>query len=422
MIRPWASIEYTISHLLLNQSLQFLFVAMPAPTTSSFFSRKRVWFFLGLLLLSLGAYVAWGKHQPSQEIRATVTVSLGDIEDNVTAQGKLEPKEFVDVGAQVTGQLQKLYVDIGDDVSAGQLLAEIDPRVYSARVQADEANIKNLQAQLAGQQANVVFARQQFERNRQLMKSQGVSEQDFQNSEYNLKKALATADSIQAQIEQVQSTLSGDRTNLGFTKIYAPITGTVVVRSARVGQTLNANQTTPTILQLAKLDAMTVRAQVAEADVMRLKADLPVYFTTLGAGERRWLGKVRQILPSPENVNNVVLYNVLVDVDNSDRQLMTGMSTQMFFVLGTAKQVPLIAVSALTDRRAQADDERGPAYLLKCQTADGVIDKMIHVGLQNRRVAEVRDGVKAGEVVLLPAKNKSQKKAQDYTPPGVPRL
>ena len=190
---------------------------------------RKVWFPAAILLI-----IAWlaihfwvQPKQDDEQNQATFEVVVGDIEENVTAQGKLEPKEYVDVGAQVTGQLQKLYVDIGDNVKLGQLLAEIDPRVYAARVQADEANIKNLQAQLTGQRAEVVFARQQYERNRELMTSKGVSEQDFQNTEFNLKQAVATADAIQAQIEQVQSTLSGDRTNLGYTKIYAPMDGTV---------------------------------------------------------------------------------------------------------------------------------------------------------------------------------------------------
>ncbi len=384
------------------------------------------WLPLVIVVAGFAGFQAFKPKAGKDTDQSAVTVSIGDLEENVTAQGKLEPKEYVDVGAQVTGQLQKLYVDIGDNVSAGQLLVEIDPRVYAARVQADEANIKNLQAQLAGQQANVVFARQQFERNRELMKTKGISEQDFQNSEFNLKKAVATADSIQAQIEQVQSTLNGDRTNLGYTKIYAPMDGTVVTRTARLGQTLNANQTTPMILQLAKLDAMTVRAQVAEADVMRLKPDLPVYFTTLGAGDRRWQGKVRQILPSPETVNNVVLYNVLVDVDNADRQLMTGMSTQMFFVLGSAQQVPLLPTSALGVRVPEADNDRGRAFKVKQITATGEREITIHVGLQNRRFVEVRDGLSDGDrvlpVVKTEDKGNGKKKDKGYPQPGVPRL
>lgn len=394
---------------------------------SSIFKRNKFrWYLLLVLVLiaATGYYWRLSAHDDGPQ-RTVLSVKLDDIEENVTAQGKLEPKEYVDVGAQVTGQLQKLYVDIGDSVKAGQLLAEIDPRVYASRVQADEANIKNLQAQLTGQQANVVFARQQFERNRELLKSKGVSEQDFQNSDYTLKKALATADSLQAQIEQVQSTLNGDRTNLGYTKIFAPMDGTVVTRTARLGQTLNANQTTPMILQLAKLDAMTVRAQVAEADVMRLKPDLPVYFTTLGSGERRWQGTVRQILPSPENVNNVVLYNVLVDVDNHDRQLMTGMSTQMFFVLGNAKQVPVIPTSALGPRKSAADTDQGRGFLVRKSTTTGSEEITIHIGLQNRRLAEVRDGLSVGDQLEPYGKHdegNSGGKKDKYTPPGVLKI
>jgi len=375
------------------------------------------WSTLIFVLAALIGGVYWS-FKPKTELdhsRSVLEVIRGDIEENVTAQGKLEPKEYVDVGSQVTGQLQRLYVDIGDNVTAGQLLAEIDPRVYAARVRADEANIKNLQAQLAGQQAQVIFARQQFERNRELMKFKGVSEQDFQNSEFTLKDAVATAESIQAQIEQIESALSGNRTNLGYTKIYAPIDGTVVTRVARLGQTLNANQTTPMILQIAKLDAMTVRAQVAEADIMRLKPGMPVYFTTLGAGERRWHGSVRQILPSPEIINNVVLYNVLVDVDNRDRQLMSGMSTQMFFVLGKAEQVPLIPAAALGLRLPKKDNGIGRAYTVHVVSVDGIREKVVHVGLQNRRLAEARDGIQVGEqlVGLSPTegKNGSKKKA-----------
>jgi len=384
-----------------------------------------LWIFLILLIVT--GTVGYGLLRPKQsqdENKNIVTVTLGDIEENVTAQGKLEPKEYVDVGAQVTGQLQKIFVQIGDNVTAGQLLAQIDPRIYAARVQADEANIKNLQAQLVGQQAQVVFSQQQYDRNRELLKSKGVSQQDYQNSEFNLKKAVATAASNQAQIEQVQSTLTGDRTNLGYTKIYASMDSTVVDQKAREGQTLNANQQTPTILQLAKLDTMTVRAQVAEADVMRLRPDLPVYFSTLGSGERRWQGKVRQILPTPQVINNVVLYDVLVDVDNHDRQLMTGMSTQMFFVLGKAEQVPQIPVAALGARMRNEDNQNGSAYRVKEVTGQDVQEKTIHVGLRTRRVAEIRDGVAVGAKlqIMVRAEDKDKKKDKGYPAAGVPRL
>ncbi len=382
-----------------------------------------LWIFLILLIVIVATGYAFLQPKQSKDANKNiVTVTLGDIEENVTAQGKLEPKEYVDVGAQVTGQLQKIYVQIGDNVNAGQLLAQIDPRIYAARVQADEANIKNLQAQLIGQQAQVLFARQQYERNHELLKSKGVSQQDNQNSEFNLKMAEATAASIQAQIEQVQSTLSGDKTNLGYTKIYASMNGTVVDQKAREGQTLNANQSTPMILQLAKLDTMTVRAQVAEADVTRLRPDLPVYFSTMGSNERRWQGKVRQILPTPEVINNVVLYDVLVDVNNQDRQLMTGMSAQMFFVLGKAEQVPQIPVAALGARVRNEDNSSGAAYRVKEVTGKGVQEKIIHVGLRTRRFAEIRDGVAVGAQLQTVARSEDKKKDKANPAAGAPRL
>ncbi|WP_150049257.1 efflux RND transporter periplasmic adaptor subunit [Methylomonas rhizoryzae] len=399
---------------------------MPGRPLLKLASRAAAWLVLPILALAAVVAVFSGSGDNAKQTQDSVEVIVGDIEENVTAQGKLEPKEYVDVGAQVTGQLHRLYVDIGDNVRAGQLLAEIDPRVYAARVQADEANIKNLKAQLAGQQAQVIFARQQFERNRELIAGDGVSLQDYQNSEFNLKNALATAQAIEAQIEQVQSTLNGDLTNLGFTKIFAPMDGTVVSRTARLGQTLNANQTTPLIMQLAKLDAMTVRAQVAEADVMRLRPDMAVYFTTLGAGERRWYGKIRQILPSPEIVNNVVLYNVLVDVDNKDRQLMSGMSTQMFFLLASVRQATLIPLSALGQRVPEADRQGGKAYRIKRLTAQGAEEKIVHIGLRNRRYAQVLEGVQAGDqlsVWSLPGQKRNGKKTSDaFALPGAARL
>ncbi len=392
------------------------------PSTSRF-HKYNLLVLLILAVAGIGYFFLTPKQNKIEE-KNVVVVSVGDIEENVTAQGKLEPKEYVDVGAQVTGQLQKIYVQIGDNVSAGQLLAQIDPRIYDSRVQADEANIKNLQAQLLAQRAQEIYSKQLFERNRELLKNQGISQQDFQNSEFNFKKAVATSASIEAQILQLQSTLTGDRTNLGYTKIYASMDSTVVDQKAREGQTLNANQQTPTILQLAKLDMMTVRAQVAEADVMRLRPDLPIYFSTLGSVDRRWQGTIRQILPTPEVINNVVLYDVLVDVDNHDRQLMTGMSTQMFFVLGKAEQVPLLPTSALGKRMRDQDNQNGVAYQVKEVTAEGVQEKIIHVGLRNRRFAEIRDGLVTGAKLQVNARadDNKDKKNKNPSTSAPPRL
>jgi macrolide-specific efflux system membrane fusion protein len=179
------------------------------------------------------------------------------------------------------------------------------------------------------------------------------------------------------------------------------MTGTVTTMPAREGQTLNANQTAPTILQVANLDLMTVRAQVAEADVPRLREGMAAYFTTMGNSEHRWQGKVRQIQPSPQIVNDVVLYDVLIDVKNEGRQLMTGMTTQVFFILGKAENATVIPAEALTRRVPEEDNGEGKAYRVSVATESGREQRVIHVGLQTRAQAQVLDGLNPGERILV---------------------
>lgn len=334
---------------------------------------------------------------------ATAAVEKGRIEDVVTAQGALEPKSYVDVGVQVSGQLKAVHVAIGDDVKAGDLIAEIDPETYEARVAADEANVKELTARIAEQEAALEKSTRDFERNREMRKLKAVSEQVLQDSETAVRTAQAQLDGLKAQFEGAQSTLDGDRASLGYTKIYAPMSGTVLVQDPRQGQTLNASQTAPVVARIGDLDVLSVRAQVAEADVMSLKTGMPVYFTTLRSPDLKWQGAVRLIQPSPQVVNQVVLYDVLVDVDNRDRRLMTGMSAQVFFVVATATDVPLVPVAALGRRMQKEDGPAGEAYSVRILEGKDVVEKTVHVGLMNRKMAEVRDGLAAGDTVVLTA-------------------
>lgn len=353
-----------------------------------------------------------------------ISLASGPIEETVTSQGKLEAKEYVDVGAQVSGQLKKVYVDIGDVIESGHLIAEIDARVYQSKVEADAARLKSLQAQLAEQQAQVVLAQQQFERNQRLIKTHAVSQEALEVALATYKAAQAKHTSLKAQAEEAESTLAGDQANLSYTKIYAPISGTVVLKNAVEGQTLNASQTAPTIVQIANLDVMTVRAQVSEADVMRLKPGMPVYFTTLGRLEQKWHGTIRQILPSPETINDVVLYNVLIDAENPNRELMIGMSVQLFFLIGEAENAVLIPIQALGKRSAAEDNDSGTAYQVKQYQDGDISEKTIHIGYMNRTMAQVRAGLEAGDQVVIAiqaASPKDKKQSGGGQPPG-PRL
>ena len=358
-----------------------------------------------LCALSFGGYKYWQQRSAKEDAAArltVVTIARGDIEEVVTAQGKLEPKEFVDVGVQVSGQIKKINVELGDVVKKDTLIAEIDPKLYDAKVQADEARIKTLRAQIAQQDAQVTLVSLQFDRTKKLVETKAVSQDAFESAEAAMIIAKAQRDALDAQLQEAQSALDGDKANLGYTKIYAPMEGTVVIADAKEGQTLNATQSAPRVVQLANLDIMTVRAQVAEADVMRLKEGGEVYFTTLGAQGRKWTGKVRQILPTPDVVNEVVLYNVLVDAENKDRQLMSGMSTQMFFVMGRANNVPLVPISALGKRAPREDKDGAIAYRVRQPGGKGA-EKIIHVGLMDRSMAEVKQGLAEGDKVTMEA-------------------
>ncbi|MCD8562507.1 MAG: efflux RND transporter periplasmic adaptor subunit [Alphaproteobacteria bacterium] len=370
----------------------------------------RKFFIIAALLAALGGFAAlWyfygsSANSGTAEAPSFAEVKLGNLESLVTAQGTLEAKDYVDVGAQVSGTVIKMHVEIGDTVKEGDPIAEIDPDVYEAKVRADKARINQLQAQKAEQEALIKQAQWKFERNQNLFNDKAVSKEVLEDAEITLDVAKAGLLSIEAQLEEAQSDLEGDETNLGYTKIYAPMAGTVVDQAVQEGQTINANQTTPTIVQVANLDVMTAKAEVAEADVMKLQEGMPVYFTTLGSGARRWEGTVRQILPTPEEVNDVVLYNVLVDVKNDDRSLLPGMTTQMFFVLAKAESVPLIPATALAKPLPESDTDQGKAYEIEVMGARGPETRTVIIGLSDRSHAAVVQGLSAGENIVIRAK------------------
>ncbi len=305
---------------------------------------------IGLAAAAAALWVATRDADPAGAEYRTAVAAVGSVESAVTALGTLQPKNSVDVGAQVSGQLQILHVAIGDTVAKGDLLAEIDARVMKARVDADRAGLRELQATLAQQRAELRLAEAQAARNNRLLKADAIARQDAEITDVALLVAKAKITQLEAQIEKTRSTLDGNLATLGYTKIFAPIAGTVIDILAFEGQTLNANQSAPTILTIADLSVMTVEADVSEADVVRLVPGMEAYFTTLGLPERRWTSTLRQVLPQPEILNDVVLYKALLDVDNAGGVLLPAMSAQVFFVLGKAVDVVTVPLAALRQR------------------------------------------------------------------------
>jgi len=321
---------------------------MEMPPERSFISRHR-WLIALVIIVAAGtAYYMIGDDSSPSSAPLTVPVEFGDIENSVTAAGTLQASQYVEVGAQVSGQLDKLHVEVGDEVTEGQLLAEIDATVQLNKVEASRASLEAQEATLASRESALELARARLERQERMMAEEATSQDDYDDAVDRLTSAEASLAQLRSQIKQASASLASEEATLGYSKIYAPISGTVVSISMKEGQTLNATQQAPTILTIADLTTMTVEAEVSEADVSKLHRGMDVYFTTLGGGDRRWTGKLRQILPTPVTTNNVVLFTALFDVDNSDGALLTDMTAQVFFLTNAAYNVLKVPVASVT--------------------------------------------------------------------------
>lgn len=373
---------------------------MTRPATQPKRRRRAIWpWVLALLVvITAAAGTYWQVHRVeaaagSQYVLAEVV--SGDVEDTVSAVGEIQPRDYVDVGAQVSGQIVNLPVKVGDEVEKGALLAELDASVLKSQVAANQAQLLNLRAQLDEKNAQLQLASEQYKREDSLMAQDATSQDALDTAAANLRSAKAQIASIKAQIQQTQSELEGDQANLGYTRIFAPMSGTIVSLDARLGQTLNANQSAPILMRIADLATMTVEAQVSEADISRLDLGMTATFTTLGQPDRHWSGVLDQILPTPEEVNGVILYDALFDVANPDQKLMTQMSAQVTFVVAGAKNVVTVPTAALRPGKDKS-------YQVLLAKADGsYAPHAVKIGVKNRNVAEVVDGLQPGDKVVV---------------------
>ena len=343
---------------------------------------------VAVCLSPLIALAAWQAYPFRSNSFDTVSVSRGSIESSVSALGTLQPRRYVDVGAQASGQIRKLHVEAGDDVTEGQLLVEIDPSTQQAKVDAGRYSIEMLKAQLAEQRAQYTLARQQYQRQQRLAAGGATRTEDVQSAQAQMLATQARIEMYQAQIRQAQASLRSDEAELGYTRIYAPMSGTVVAVDAREGQTLNAQQQTPLILRIAKLSPMTVWAQVSEADIGRVK---PLDQSNQGGGSPT-SGSGGQ-----SGSGRVVLYTVLVDVDNGDHQLMAEMTAQVFFVAATAENILTAPVAAIHD------DGKGGQVAWVVGSNGKPQSRQIRTGISDRLRVQVLAGLEEGDRLLMAA-------------------
>ena len=403
------------------------------------------------------ALTAWYFLKPKQEQPQYITaeVSRADLENSVLATGVLEAAKMVSVGAQVSGQVKKMYVQLGDQVKQGQVIAQIDSVRQTNDLKTAEASIKNQQAQLAVKNANLAKVEAEYNRQKAMYAQDATSRAELESALASFKTAQADIDAINAQIEQSRLTLATAKEDLGYTQIVAPMDGTIVAIVTEEGQTVNANQSAPTIVKLAKLNDMTIKAEISEADVMKVEKGQRVYFTTLGDSETKHYAALRQVEPAPSSINNetsnsstsssstAVYYNALFDVPNEDGKLRIDMTAQVYIILDEAKNaltIPAAAIQASNrpDRKnknsagsdnaaSQAAASNYPAKasrpkrlelsdtekaliqqgkasmaMVRVVQADGSAKPQpVLIGLNNRVTAQVLKGLKLGEKVVI---------------------
>ncbi|MFA5496427.1 MAG: efflux RND transporter periplasmic adaptor subunit [Porticoccaceae bacterium] len=359
-------------------------------------------------VLALVAVVWWLWPQPAPRL-ILAPVVRGDIEQTVEATGTIQASKLVSVGAQVSGQIESLRVALGDIVKAGELIAEIDSITQVNSLRNAEAALESTRAQQAVQQAALKETRLAFARQEQMLAAQATSRADYESAEASLASIQAQIKALEAQVVQQQTEVDTARANLGYTKITAPMDGTVVAILAEEGQTVNANQSTPTIVKLAKLDIMTVEAEISEADVVKVRPGQQVYFTILGAPRKKYHARLRTVEPAPSSIENeagssaasgtsssAIYYNALFDVENPDGILRIDMTAQVSVILDSARNVLTIPAAAL--------GTRGPdgGQVVSVLGSDGRREpRPITVGLTNNARSEVLGGLAEGEQVVI---------------------
>lgn len=303
------------------------------------------------VIVAVVAWFLWPRGADAPPPPTTAPVVRGDIEQVIAASGTLEAGNLVDVGAQVSGQLNRLHVGLGDVVAEGDALAEIDDFIQQTRVTSAEANLESLQAASSSQEASLVMARGELRRQERMMEAQATTERDYDQAVLNLAQAEANMARHLLQIEQAQASMEEARAMLDFTRITAPADGTIVSIFAQEGQTLNAAQTAPVILRIGDLRTVKVSARVSEADMRSLEEGMDAYFTTPADGERRWQGRLSEISPIPKapgGAGGLAQFDALVEVENPDGALLPGMTAKVFFVAEASRGVLKVPRGAVT--------------------------------------------------------------------------
>ena len=370
-----------------------------------------VWIVVVVVIAGGAAFAGLRYWSPSQAAvePPTVTVALGDVEQTVLASGALQANAVTSVGAEVSGTIQTLSVKLGDQVQRGDPIAEIDSVNQQNAVKSAEASLANMKAQLSAKQADLKTAQAAVERSDKLKAQNLVSDADLMTAQATLASAEAAIASLEAQISQSELAVESARLDLERTKITAPVSGTIVAVLVTEGQSVNAAQSAPTIVKIADLDTMLIKAQISEADITRVEPGQHATFTILGDPNTKIDATLLSVEPAPDAIttsdtglstsDNAVYYNGIFSVANPDHRLRIAMTAQVTIVIEQRKGVLTLPASAL--------GSAGRDGLYRVGVYDEATDTTrtaeVKVGLNNNITAEITDGLNEGDRVVAGA-------------------
>jgi macrolide-specific efflux system membrane fusion protein len=334
----------------------------------------------------------------------------GSVEVSVMAEGRLKPANLVAVGAQVSGRITRFAVALGDKVKKGDLIAEIESVTQRNDLRKAQASLTNIKAQLVEKQAVLTLAEKNLARQQQLVRSAASTRSDFDTAEQDAAVARAQIAALEAQAAEAEVDIETAQANLDYTRITAPSAGTVLAVVNQVGQTVNAVQSSPTIVVLGQLDRMEVHAEISEADIGKVEPGQKARFTLMDDSSRSYEGVLQSIAPAPRSIVNdsaidpdsssdsdseAVYYIGIVPVENPDGGLRSYMTAQVSILQGEAQDVLTIPAQALGPRNGDG------SHPVRVRTPEGSVEmRDVQIGLNDKVVAEVISGLAEGEQVV----------------------
>ncbi len=381
---------------------------------------RRKWFvLLALLVLLVAGGWIYRLQTAARAVDSytTAPVVIGDVEESVLATGILKPTAFVAVGAQASGRIVSMQVKLGQRVKEGDLIAEIDSRSQENTLRTNEAKLADVKAQREEKLVTLKYAELTLARQTRMLSQTITSQADFENAASTVGTTKAQIAALEAQIAEAEVAVADAKVNLGYTRITAPSDGTILALVAQQGQTVNATQSAPTIVVMGQVDTMTVRTEISESDVVKVKPGQEVYFTIIGEPDRPLRATLGFVEPAPESVKSdssftttsststassssssttsAIYYNGVFDVPNPDGRLRTYMTAEVHIVLGNAKGVLTIPAAALG-----LPGPNGTFAVQVAQSDGSIVERMVTIGLNDKATAEVRAGLVAGDRVV----------------------